>query len=288
MASAASSTTLNVAGKAFFGSLCAGTFGLGVWQTQRYFEKVELVAKREKEMNMPPITLEPHVTMSKSEYMKLSNSNKQQKNDTFEDDREGFRRVQISGTFRHEDEVLVGPRGPPKDTLGNKGPLSGRSSGGMGVSPQGYYIYTPLTRRNNEGTILVNRGWVPISYEKNNLPWNRPTGIVNLVGVTTEAEQPRFFSPPHPTPPKLLWLERNVLEERTGTTGLAPLIVTETANDNIATAPKDTISFPVKPVDKTVGEFAVLPETHAGYAITWFGLSGAGVFMMKKMLTKGR
>jgi len=136
-ASASSKVPLSLGGKAFFGSLCAGTFGLGVWQTERYFGKVELVAKREEEMNMPPISLEPHAMMSKAEFMKLSNK-KDIKQDIDDTDAAvaGFRRVYTRGIFRHEHEALVGPRGPPLDTLGNKGPLSGRSAGGMGTSPQ--------------------------------------------------------------------------------------------------------------------------------------------------------
>lgn len=300
----AASKPLNLAGKAFFGSLCAGTFGLGVWQSIRYFEKVDLVQKRQDEMNMPPIPLEPHSMMSRSEFRKLRNSSSsspKSSNDVDDDEEEvGFRRVYTRGIFRHEHEVLVGPRGPPLDTLGNKGPLSGRSSGGMGVSPQGYFVYTPLDRVNQEGTILVNRGWIPMSYEKQNIPFDRPSHIVDVVGVTTEAEQPRFFSPPHPSPPKLLWLERSVLEQRTHTHGLSPLIVTETTTttstsddphnnlNNNKQQSQEEMTFPVKSIDTTVGEFKVLPETHAGYAVTWFGLSGAGVIMMRKMLTRGR
>ena len=102
--------------------------------------------------------------------------------------------------------------------------------------------------------------------------------------------EPRFFSPPHPSPPKLLWFERKILEERTRTVGLSPLIVTETirSESKDVDPSQSEISFPIKPVDKNVGEFKVLPSTHAGYAVTWFGLSGAGVFMMKKMMTRGR
>ena len=81
-----------------------------------------------------------------------------------------------------------------------------------------------------------------------------------------------------------------MLEERTQTQGLSPLIVTETTtlDDMNSNTSKQIVSFPVKPIDKTVGEFKVLPETHAGYAVTWFGLSGAGMIMLRKMITRGR
>ena len=97
-------------GKAFFGSLCVGTFGLGAWQTKRYMEKVDLVEARERELIDAPVPLsEQH---------------------------DGFRRVLVRGTFDHSKYVLVGPRGPPPGAMASSGPNSGRSSGGMSSSPQ--------------------------------------------------------------------------------------------------------------------------------------------------------
>ena len=43
-------------GKIFFPSLCLLTLGLGVWQTQRYFEKVDMVQKREDDLRMEPLS----------------------------------------------------------------------------------------------------------------------------------------------------------------------------------------------------------------------------------------
>jgi len=102
---------LSKSGIAFFGSLCVGTFGLGCWQTQRYFEKVDMVKKREEELAMEP-----------KEFSGFSE--------------DSYRRTIVRGSFRHENEVLVGPRGPPLGGLAKSGPMSGRSGGGMGVSPQ--------------------------------------------------------------------------------------------------------------------------------------------------------
>ncbi len=46
---------LGTGGKIFFSSLCLITFGLGVWQTQRYFEKVDMVHKRQEDLALDPI-----------------------------------------------------------------------------------------------------------------------------------------------------------------------------------------------------------------------------------------
>ena len=53
---------------------------------------------------------------------------------------------------------------------------------------QGYFVVTPLIRKNNLGTILVNRGWVPRQYVQQNAPWDRPSGMVKLVGIPSQTE----------------------------------------------------------------------------------------------------
>ena len=78
-------------------------------------------------------------------------------------------------------------------------------------------------------------------------------------------------------------MDRKAIEEKTKTLGMSPLLLTETSSSN-----SEGNNFPVKPSKETVGEFKVLPSTHAGYAFTWFGLTGAGLFMTKKLITKGR
>lgn len=168
---------LSIAGKTFFGSLCAGTFGLGVWQTQRLLEKLQLVEQRDKELSMKPTT---DVTTT------------------------SFRRILASGVFQHEREFLVGPRGPPVGTLPNK---PGSSAGGMSSSPQGYFVLTPFQLRSGE-VILVNRGWVPraivmpdvrqqmkqrhpLSEQQKGslLEWDRPLGTQHIVTVPSKPER---------------------------------------------------------------------------------------------------
>jgi cytochrome oxidase assembly protein ShyY1 len=48
------------------------------------------------------------------------------------------------------------------------------------------------------------------------------------------------------------------------------------------------IVWPVTPTADKVGDFKVGPTMHAGYAFTWFGLSGAGLYMMRMLVTRGR
>jgi cytochrome oxidase assembly protein ShyY1 len=157
-------TPIGLAGTLFFGSLCVGTFALGVWQTQRYFEKQQLIAQREYELSLSPVT-------------SIHN---------LDDPTVSFRRWQLTGRYRHEYELLVGPRAPPH-----------QESSGLSSSPQGYYVVTPMEL--DHGWVLVNRGWVP----RNRVPtpshrrpavtpatldWERPEGPVTVTVVPTKPE----------------------------------------------------------------------------------------------------
>jgi len=297
MATPAATTGIGKAGIAFFGGLCVGTFGLGCWQTQRYFDKVELTSERERKLKQPPVKLENYAVCSKDELPQNSDdvtTGYYPPTETTTSKRDTNRTVLVTGAFRHLNEAYVGPRGPPPGALASSGINSGRSSGGMSSGPQGYFVITPLERLDGKGTVLVNRGWVPRHYVQSsaNGTWDRPNGIVTVTGVTTKTDQPKYFSPAHgfdKDPRKLLWLDRPALEFATGTEGLFPILVTETKSlDESDNTDIDTVSFPAKPSVTDVGEFAITKETHAGYAFTWFGLSGAGMVMTRKLITRGR
>jgi len=83
-----------------FGSLCAGTFGLGAWQTARYFEKFELTEKRCEELDDEPVALWDLVGTLTGQ---LSATNVPS------------RRIVVNGRFAEGRDMLVGPRPPPKD-----------------------------------------------------------------------------------------------------------------------------------------------------------------------------
>jgi len=187
--------------------------------------------------------------------------------------------------------------------------MSGRSGGGMGVSPQGYFIITPFEcEDNNNDVILVNRGWVPQHYIKQSITWkDNKKDSVEIIGVKSKPETPSFFIPKQSTKTKdntLLWMEEEALRNATNTNIIAQnddqmnketnnkqpltLFVETGDDDNGDDNDNKIISFPVKPNAETVGEFKVMPFTHATYAFTWYGLSTAGVIMTRKLITKGR
>ena len=160
----------------FFGTLCVGTFGLGVWQSRRFFEKQEMVKSREADLAMEPTSHIP------------------------KDFKSTFRRIQLQGTFQHNKELLVGPRGPPPGALPDK---PGSSAQGMSSSPQGYFVLTPFVVDDNS-IVLINRGWVPRHLAASDhrrprqqqqpthpdfLKWDRPQDEVQVTVVPAKGER---------------------------------------------------------------------------------------------------
>jgi surfeit locus 1 family protein len=180
MAQSQATKPLSKAGIAFFSSLCATTFGLGCWQAQRYYEKIDMIEARNQESLMEPQALEKNAKCSIAEQQGVREDKITQR---------GFGPITVQGEFAHQYEILIGPRGPPPGAISSSGPNSGRSSGGMSSSPQGYYVITPLKRNFGMGTVLVNRGWVPRQYVLQNAAWDRPNGTVNIVGVASKTER---------------------------------------------------------------------------------------------------
>ena len=173
VAAEAASKGLSFGGKAFFGTLCAGTFGLGVWQIERFFEKIQQMEERGAQLALEPTTV-----------LSL--------NDASTDTGETlYRRRQLHGVWRHDREVLIGPRGAPP---GVQMPLQGLSakqaaksggsgsttSTGMSPGPQGFHVLTPLQLSPGSAdreTVWVNRGWVP----KKLVPGaDRPSRVNNI------------------------------------------------------------------------------------------------------------
>ena len=295
-AAAASQKGLSLAGQAFFGSLCVGTFGLGVWQTQRYFEKVNLVAKRQKDLAEEPI--QP--------------SNYQQ---DLQSGTGSFRRYQLRGRWDHEHELLVGPRGPPPGALPDK---PGSSAAGMAAAPQGYHVITPLRVEDSNQVVLVNRGWVPRQYvvqDRNHrrqypkqqqqqtgplLQWDRPQTVSSVTVVPTKFETPKsFMIVQHDfeeKPPRLFWLDPMAMHAAGGLPfpeqegDRTPLVtaVKEEQSENDDKHNDKSLTLPLPPSAQKVGDFHVTPATHVGYGLTWYGLSAAGIVMTRKLMMRGR
>jgi surfeit locus 1 family protein len=133
-------------------------FCLGTWQVQRLDWKTKLIAKFEDRLVRPPLPLPPRIDPSAiSEF--------------------DYRRVYATGTLRHDKEMLIGPR--------------------MHDGTDGYFVITPLERRDGASTILVNRGWISKEkrFQQDRREESLPKGEVTVAGLLREPWKKNFFTP---------------------------------------------------------------------------------------------
>lgn len=134
-------------------------FALGTWQVQRLSWKTSLIAKLEDRILREPLPLPPRIDA-----------------DVVADEFD-YRRVTATGRFRHDREMLVGPR--------------------MRDGEQGYMVITPLEREGGEGaTVLVNRGWIKKSMrDQARRPDGLPDGKVKVEGLLRKPWVKNMFTP---------------------------------------------------------------------------------------------
>ena len=80
------------------------------------------------------------------------------------------------GHFRHDQEMLIGPR--------------------LHDGNDGFLVVTPLERGAGGSTVLVNRGWISKKLEKQPLrKEGLPTGPVEVEGLLREPWKKNMFTP---------------------------------------------------------------------------------------------
>ncbi|WP_420822331.1 SURF1 family protein [Sphingomonas aracearum] len=216
----------------FFIALCTlatlAFVGLGMWQVQRRAWKLELIAATAARVHAPPVALPPPSRWA-----------------TVNAHDDAYRRLRVSGTFRHDREALV-------QALTERG--------------AGYWVLTPL--RTDTGTVLINRGFVP---EERRAPQSRAAGQVG--GRVTVTGLLRISEPGGALlranqPAADRWYSRDVgaiaRARRLGP--VAPFFIDADATPN--------------PGGWPVGGLTVIafPNSHLVYALTWFALAALSAF----------
>ncbi|KAF9576283.1 surf-like protein, partial [Lunasporangiospora selenospora] len=141
---------------------------------QRLRWKVELIETLEDRMSLEAIPLPRKVNLSAVE--------------DFE-----YRKVRVTGRFRHDQELLLGPR-----TRGDGQP--------------GYFIITPFERENGS-KILVRRGWVPRDKREQSTRLAGLTeGEVTVEGLLRSGEQKASSFVPENVPSKNQWYSLDLVE----------------------------------------------------------------------------
>ena len=212
---------------------------LGTWQVNRLAWKKDLVARVEERAHAAPIE-----APAASEWPALTDPAQYE-----------YRRVKITGTFRHQDEVQV-------YTVTDLGP--------------GYWVLTPLERQ--DGTrVIINRGFVPTDKRA---PSTRAdgevAGTVEIVGLMRAPETGGLFLRTN-DPQNDRWYSRNIAQitDAKKIENAAPFYIDADATANPGGLPVG---------GKTMLTF---PNNHLSYAITWYILAGmvvaAGWYVMRNL-----
>ena len=87
-----------------------------------------------------------------------------------------YRRVYATGHFRHDQEMLIGPR--------------------IHDGKNGYLVITPFEREDGSSTVLVNRGWIPKSLQRHrHRKEGLPSEQVTVHGLLREPWKKNMFTP---------------------------------------------------------------------------------------------
>ena len=87
-----------------------------------------------------------------------------------------YRRVYANGRFRHDKEMLIGPR--------------------MHDGNNGYLVITPLERDGIGTTVLVNRGWISKKFKRQiDRKDGLPIGEITIEGLLREPWKKNMFTP---------------------------------------------------------------------------------------------
>ncbi|KAB8207405.1 cytochrome oxidase [Aspergillus parasiticus] len=218
------------------------SFALGTWQIQRLDWKTKLIAKYEDRLVKPPLPLPPQIDPDAiSEF--------------------DYRRVYTTGRFRHDQEMLVGPR--------------------MREGEDGFIVVTPLERGDGESTVLVNRGWISKKMkDQKDRTEGLPQGEVTVEGLLREPWKKNMFTPDNkPEDGKFYFPD---VEQMAELTGSQPVWIEETMiADMVEYYNRSGKGIPIARAAEVN-----LRNNHSQYIFTWYGLCFATSIMLWMIVRK--
>ncbi|KAK5744568.1 surf-like protein [Elasticomyces elasticus] len=172
-----------------------------------------------------------------------------------------YRRIYARGVWRHDQEMLIGPR--------------------LHDGEDGYLVVTPLDRKDEfrgfkgNSTVLVNRGWINKAHApQSSRPDSLPTGPVVVEGLLREPWIKNSFTPDN-KPEDGAWYFPDV-KQMAEHAGSQAVWVEETMRPDYVTVLKRT----EKGVPVGRAAEVNLRNNHTQYIFTWFSLSLATGVMM--------
>ncbi|GAM43772.1 hypothetical protein TCE0_060r18856 [Talaromyces pinophilus] len=223
-------------------------FVLGTWQVQRLDWKTKLIAKFEDRLVKPPLPLPPRIDPDVIPEF-------------------DYRRIVATGEYRHDQEMLIGPR--------------------MYEGEEGYIVITPLQRTTESGrsgsenTVLINRGWISKKLkDQKDRPEGLPKGEVVVEGLIRDPVKKNYFTPDN-RPDKGEFYFPDI-EQMALLTGSQPVLIEETmVPDLIESLNRTANGVPIgRPAQVN------LRNNHLQYIFTWYGLSVSTAIMLWMVVRK--
>ncbi|KAI1176437.1 SURF1 family-domain-containing protein [Nemania sp. FL0916] len=237
----------HIPGLLFLALIPVTAFVLGTWQVQRLGWKTELIARFEDRLVQQPLPLPPRVDP-----------------DAIHDF--DYRRVVARGRYRHDREMLVGPR--------------------IRDGEDGFMVVTPLERESSPGhggtaTVLVNRGWIPKRLRRQrDRPEGLPMGEVVIEGLLREPWKKNMFTPENrPDKGEFYFPDVKQMAELAGSQ--AVWVEQTMEPDLLQTLDMQAKGIPIgRPAEVN------LRNNHAQYIFTWYGLAVATSIMFYMVVKK--
>jgi len=164
----------------------------------------------------------------------------------------------LAGRYLHDKAIMVAPR-----------TLDGAS---------GFHLITPFVTDAVHGgeTVLVNRGWLPVSYERpDDYSLYEPAGVGIVIGSLRVVPKPNMFTPDN-VPEKNVWYQISTsdIEVASGLdllNGILLYVEEERFDDKFG-------AYPV-----AVARESRLSNNHAQYVLFWFSVAIAmiGVYCLR-------
>ncbi|KAI5812649.1 COX1 assembly protein-like protein Shy1 [Pyronema omphalodes] len=211
-------------------------FALGTWQVKRLQWKTELMAKLEDRILKEPLPLPLHVDPKAIEEF-------------------DYRRVVATGRFRHDQEMLVGPR--------------------LREGENGFQVVTPLERENG-AKILVNRGWISKKKKDHRDRDSEalPEGEVTVEGLLRAPWKKNMFTPENR--PEINEFYFPDIDQMAQLVQAQPVWIEETMEPDLIVAMNAEASG--KPIGRPAE--VNIRNNHLQYVVTWYGLSIATSIML--------
>ncbi|RFU28136.1 hypothetical protein B7463_g8193, partial [Scytalidium lignicola] len=217
-------------------------FALGTWQVQRLDWKSKMIAKFEDRLVRDPLPLPPHIDPNAIKDF-------------------DYRRIYATGHFRHDQEMLIGPR--------------------IRDGKDGYQVVTPLERDGDGTTVLVCRGWISKKFKKqSDRQDSLPQGQVTVEGLLREPLKKNMFTPENNPEAKEFYFPDVVQMARLSNS--QPVWIEEILEPDLLTVwDREARGIPIgRPAEVN------LRNNHAQYIFTWYALAAATSVMLWMVVKK--